>query len=110
MFHHNIALCHTSFSIPLSFTGKNILVLLQPAFSPDPSLCNFWLFPKFKETMKGKRFVMTEDIISNTTHHLQVIQKKKTSRNIFNSGRSNGTNVCTKEGSTLKGITDEKCI
>jgi hypothetical protein len=34
--------------------GKKTLVLSQPAYSPDLPLCDFWLFSKFKETMKGK--------------------------------------------------------
>jgi hypothetical protein len=56
--------------------GKNISVLQKPAYSPDLLPTDFWLFPKFKETMKGKRFDITEDIISNMTQHLQEIPKE----------------------------------
>jgi hypothetical protein len=62
-----------SLSIFQFLTGKNILVLLQPAYSPDVSPCDFWLFPKFKETMKGKQSEIIENITSNMTCCLWVI-------------------------------------
>jgi hypothetical protein len=46
--------------------GKHIPMLPQPAYSPDLSLCDFWLFSKFKG-LKGKHLDVIEDIFSNTT-------------------------------------------
>ena len=34
---------------------------------PDLTPCDFWLFPKLKMTLKGKRFETQEDIKANTT-------------------------------------------
>ena len=35
---------------------NNIAVLEQPPYSPDLALCDFFLFPKLKEVIKGTRF------------------------------------------------------
>jgi hypothetical protein len=43
-----------SLCIHLFLTDKNFPGLPQPAYSPDLSPCDFWLFPIFKEIMKGK--------------------------------------------------------
>ena len=45
---------------------KQITVLERPAYSPD-------LFPKIKETLKGKHFDDTDDIRSNTMAALNAI-------------------------------------
>jgi hypothetical protein len=40
------------------FLAKHhIIQVCQPTYSPDLSLCDFWLFPKLKSPLKGRRFV-----------------------------------------------------
>ncbi|EZA62238.1 Histone-lysine N-methyltransferase SETMAR [Ooceraea biroi] len=34
----------------------------QPPYSPDMAPCDFFLFPKIKNTMKGRRFANIEEI------------------------------------------------
>jgi histone-lysine N-methyltransferase SETMAR len=58
---------HTSLSISQFLMVEHILVLSQPAFSPDLSPCDFWLFPKFKGTMKGKLSNITDNITFHKT-------------------------------------------
>jgi hypothetical protein len=39
----------------------------QPPYSPDLAPCDFWLFPKLKSPLKGRRFVnptVTQNTIS----------------------------------------------
>jgi hypothetical protein len=37
----------------------------HPSYLPDLALCNFWLFPKLKNVMKGQRFADPSDIQCN---------------------------------------------
>jgi len=50
-------------------------VLEHPAYSPDLTPSNFFLFPKIKEKLKGWYFDDIDDIRSNTTAALKAIPK-----------------------------------
>jgi len=52
---------------------KQITVLEHPAYSPDPALNDFFLFPKIKEILKGRQFNDIDVIKSNTTAALKII-------------------------------------
>jgi histone-lysine N-methyltransferase SETMAR len=45
--------------------GKGISALAHPPYSPDLAATDFWLFPKLKSGLKGKRFSDVEDIKSS---------------------------------------------
>ena len=49
-----------------------ITQVAQPPYSPDLVPCDFWLFPKLKSPLKGKRFQIVETQ-ENTTGQLMVI-------------------------------------
>jgi hypothetical protein len=66
--HHDNALCHTSLPAWQFVSNKNITVCPH---SPDLAPCDFWLFPKVKMTMKGKRFESIQDIEAATTAQLK---------------------------------------
>ena len=34
----------------------------HPPYSPDLALCDFWLFPKLKEKLRGCRYVTIEEM------------------------------------------------
>ena len=55
-----------------SFLGKHqITQVAQPPYSPDLVPRDFWLFPKLKSPLKGKRFQTVDDEIQeNTTGQL----------------------------------------
>ncbi|KAK8375413.1 hypothetical protein O3P69_008332 [Scylla paramamosain] len=59
---------------------KNIAVLEQPPYSPDLAPCDFFLFPKLKEVMKGTRFDDADDIKKAVTTELRSIRKNPSSR------------------------------
>ena len=42
-----------------------ITQVMQPPYSPDLSPCDFWLFPKLKSPLKGKRFHIVDGIQEN---------------------------------------------
>ena len=74
--HHDNAPCHTSFLVRQFLSNKNIMVCPHPPYSPDLALCDFWLFPKVKMTMKGKRFESIQDIEAATTAQLKTLMKE----------------------------------
>jgi transposase len=47
--------------------------MVQPPYSPDLAPCNFLLFPKLKNALKGQRFADVSDIKSNVKKLLRGI-------------------------------------
>jgi len=54
-------------------SNKNIMVCPHPPYSPDLAPCDFWLFPKVKMTMQGKRFELIQEIEAATTVQLKTL-------------------------------------
>jgi len=52
-------------------------MLEHPAYSPDLAPNDFFLFPKIKETLKGRHFDDIDDIRSNTTAALKAIPQNQ---------------------------------
>ena len=48
----------------------------HPPDSPQLAPCHFWLFPKVKMTMKGKRFESIQDIEAAMTAQLKTLTKE----------------------------------
>jgi len=53
LLHHDNAPAHNALKIREFLAKNNIAVLEQPPFSPDLAPCDFFLFPKVKEVIKG---------------------------------------------------------
>ena len=51
-------------------------VICPAPYSPDMAPCDFWLFPKLKRPLKGKRFQTREDIMTAMTAELNTILKE----------------------------------
>jgi hypothetical protein len=71
--HHDNAPCHTSLLIHQLSDKK--LLCLHPLYSTDLAPCDFWLFPKPKLTMKGKRFALIPETEAATTTRLKGLTK-----------------------------------
>jgi len=56
---------------------KQITVLEHPAYSPDLAPSDFFSVPEDKEILKGRHFDDIDDIKSNTTAALKVIQQNR---------------------------------
>ena len=52
------------------FVKHQISHVTQPPYIPDLVPCDFWLFPKLKSPLKGKRFQTIDEIQENTTGQL----------------------------------------
>ena len=71
--YHDNAPTHAS-CLMQSFAVKHwIIQVTQPSYSPDLVPCNFWLFPKLKSPLKGKRCQTINEIRENMTRQLMVI-------------------------------------
>ena len=46
--------------------------MTQCPYSPDVAACDFWLFPKLKSPLKGRRFQTVNEIWENMTGQLMV--------------------------------------
>ena len=75
LLHHENAPAPSSNLVQQSLANHKIVQLCQPPYSPDIAPCDFWMFPKLKMALKGKRFDDIETIQSNATRELKAIPK-----------------------------------
>jgi hypothetical protein len=54
-------------------TKHEATVVLQPPYSPDLAPAEFILFPKFKSSLKGRRFQTVEEIEENSLRDIRAI-------------------------------------
>ena len=48
----------------------------QPPYSSDIAPCDFWLFPKLKEKLRGCRYVTTEEMKEAVTKVIDTLTKE----------------------------------
>ena len=68
--HHNNTPAHGSRLMQTFFCETSNHPMIQPPYSPDLVPCDFWLFPKLKSPLRGKRFQSVDEIQGNTTGQL----------------------------------------
>lgn len=56
----------------LKLTGFQVLP--HPAYSPDLAPCDFFLFPKIKKNLKGKRFQSREEVLNAVNAELKAVK------------------------------------
>ena len=61
-FHQGNAPVHKSILITDYLTQMGIKTVPHPPYSPDLAPCDFWLFPKLKENLRGNRYSTIEDM------------------------------------------------
>jgi hypothetical protein len=59
--------CQNGYKITDKLTAADIARSLHPSYSPDLSVCDFWLFGFLKESMKGMRLSIEDQIIEAIT-------------------------------------------
>ena len=69
--HHDNLPTHAHVS-HIFLVQHQIIQVNQPPHSPDLVPCDFWLFPKWKSPLKGKRFQTLDEIQENMTRQLTV--------------------------------------
>ena len=65
--HRDNVSAHASRLVQMFFEKHQIAQVPQPHYSPDLVPCDFWLFPKLKSPLKGKRFQTIDEIQENMT-------------------------------------------
>ena len=74
--HHDNAPAHRSFKV-LQFLAKNYMTVIpHPPYSPDLAPCDFFLFPKLKLRMKGRRFDTIQEIQEESQWLLDTFPKR----------------------------------
>ncbi|UYV70649.1 hypothetical protein LAZ67_8000164 [Cordylochernes scorpioides] len=71
--HHDNAPAHTSLLVRDFLTKHNTLMMPQPPYSPDLAPCDFFLFPKLKRPMKGRRYATFDEIKTASKEELKKI-------------------------------------
>ncbi|UYV79141.1 hypothetical protein LAZ67_17001224 [Cordylochernes scorpioides] len=75
LLHHDNAPAHTSLLVRDFLAKNNTLMMLQPPYSPDLAPCDFFLFPKLKRPMKGRRYATLDEIKTASKEELKKILK-----------------------------------
>jgi histone-lysine N-methyltransferase SETMAR len=104
LLHHDNTPCHAALSVREFLAKHSIPVVPHPPYSPDLAPCDFFLFPRLKSTLKGKRFQDVTEIQLNTARQLQAIPKQAY-QTCIESGTITGIAAYNLEGRTLKEIT-----
>ncbi|UYV74621.1 hypothetical protein LAZ67_12000310 [Cordylochernes scorpioides] len=73
LLHHDNAPAHTSLLVRDLLTKNNTLMMPQPPYSPDLAPCDFFLFPKLKRPMKGRRYATLDEIKTALKEELKKI-------------------------------------
>jgi histone-lysine N-methyltransferase SETMAR len=63
IFYHDNAPAHDTLRFREFMTEKSITNMDHPPYSLDLAPCDFWLFPKLKNALKGQRFADIPDIV-----------------------------------------------
>ena len=79
------------------------MVFPHPSYSPDLAPRDFWLFPKVKMTMKGKRFKLIQDIEAATTAHLKTLTKEDL-QDCFRKWQQRWNNCVRSNGEYFEGV------
>ena len=56
---------------------NNMTVIPHPSYSPEPAPCHFFLFPRMKGQMKGKRFADVSEVKKKTVDVLKNISTEE---------------------------------
>jgi transposase len=72
---HDNAPANTASVVARFLARKQVIVLHHPSYSPDLAPADFFLFPKLKSHLKGKRFQDISTIQANVTGKIRSIPK-----------------------------------
>ncbi|UYV63007.1 hypothetical protein LAZ67_2002824 [Cordylochernes scorpioides] len=75
LLHHDNAPAHTSLLVRDFLAKNNKPMMPQPPYSPDLAPCDFFLFPKLKRPMKGRRYATLDEIKTASKEELKKILK-----------------------------------
>ena len=71
--HHNNTAYHTALSVTEVLTSKGIPVVPQPTYISDLRPCEFFIFPKLKNVLKGRHLGTLENNQKSLTGMMKTI-------------------------------------
>ena len=74
--HHDNAPAHTALAVQHFLASKDMTVVPHPPYSTDFAPCDFFLFPKMKIKLKGRRFDTVEEIQAESQKVLNTLTQK----------------------------------
>ena len=75
-FHQDNAPCHKSTLLTTWTADREMKVVQHPSYRPDLAPCNFFLFPRIKDSLIGTRFQLTEELKEASESYLKRLLKK----------------------------------
>ena len=63
LLHHDNASSHTALRTREFLENSGLKTLPHPPYSPDLAPCDFWLFSRIKDELRGKRFSTNEELV-----------------------------------------------
>ena len=77
LLHHDNAFSHT-INATIAFLEKTpVKLMTHPAYSPDLTLFEFFLFPNVKNRMRGRRFPSPEDAVATYNEELSAMSENE---------------------------------
>jgi hypothetical protein len=73
LLHPDNAPAHTSFVVREFLIKNNVTTVPHPAYSADLALCDFYVFPKMKFRLKGRRFASIEEVQAESQQILNTL-------------------------------------
>jgi len=99
--HHDNAPAHSSFLVRNFLVKNETTVVPQPPYSPNLSPADFFLFPKLKSTLKGRRFDTFDEIHKNSTKEFAIL--KEAFQKAFQSWQKHWERCVASEGNYSEG-------
>ena len=75
-FHQDNAPVHNSIFVTECLSKMGIKTVPQPPYSPDHAPCDFWLFPKLKEKLRGCRYETIEEMKKAVTKVIDTLTQE----------------------------------
>ena len=73
LLHRDNVPAHASLIVREFLTKNNMTTVLHPAYSPDLAPCDFYMFPKMKLRLKGRRFTSIEEVQAESQQILNTL-------------------------------------
>jgi len=100
LLHHDNAPAYAALLTRRFLTDNNMTMVLQPSNSPDLAPSDFFLFPKLKMKLKGRRY-QTEEIQAQSQAVLNTLRENDF-QECFKNWHAAGIIVKPQKGTTLK--------
>jgi hypothetical protein len=102
LLHHENAPAHSALSVQRFLAAENMTVVPHPPYSPDLAPCDFFLFPRMKSKLKGRRFQDVTEIQEQSLTVLHAIPKSQFQR-CFQQWQTRWTRCINSEGEYFEG-------